>query len=432
MITPAPYKRRNIYEQQAHNKHMTWLCVSSLMLTFLLFGLWLDLELWSLSLSSTRIPYFVAPIILGIMAYTLCSFVNTIRGRVWYGRMENVEEEQKQWTRQLVVFGFGLFALFIYLGIVEYSYLFNRRSTLFSTLYVGNTFPLITLLGGGMGLIYVIVGFRNGSDMIIQSFRARPLNEENNEEHILGHIVEEMSLAAGLHTPGVYVVKDVTPNAFTVGMDPSDSSILVTTGLLRLLNRYELQGVIAHEMSHLRNHDVRLMTVVSVLYGSILLFADWSRRDLSMGGMLVRRRLPRIRGAGGAVVFIPALIASLLAPLIARLLAMGISRQREYLADASAAELTRYPSPLADALKKMEGDSRIANYAYRSVAHLCVVDPMNRHYTQRNGFLAEWFSTHPPTRNRIMLLDALTLRYRASGELDENRPTDETDPTWMM
>jgi heat shock protein HtpX len=218
--------------------------------------------------------------------------------------------------------------------------------------------------------------------------------------------VKEISIAAGIPCPPVYIVKDSDPNAFTIGASISDSCIVVTTGLLALLNREELQGVIAHEMSHIRNSDTRLMTVITVLFGAVLLLSEWMKKSALMGGF-IGSRTPGAGLALRAVLFVGWLLTLFLAPLIARIVAMAVSRQREYLADAGGAELTRNPKALAHALIKIDNAAEPTMSFQKGIAHLCVVDPLGRKIDTKEGWWADLFATHPPMKNRIILLNAM-------------------------
>jgi heat shock protein HtpX len=216
--------------------------------------------------------------------------------------------------------------------------------------------------------------------------------------------------------PAVYVIPDSDPNAFATGSGPEKSSVAVTAGLVQALSREELQGVVAHELSHVRNYDIRVMTVVAALVGSVLLLSDWGRRGLWWGG---GRRRSSDDGGGGsgplAILFFAVWVVSLLlAPLIAQLVAMAVSREREYLADASGAELTRNPLSLASALEKIEAAAAPTPSIKQGVAHLCIADPRGRALNDREGGWANLFSTHPPIAKRIELLRQMA--YQSAGK----------------
>lgn len=224
------------------------------------------------------------------------------------------------------------------------------------------------------------------------------------------NVVAEMSIASGQPHPAVYVIPDHDPNAFATGKDPRNSSIAVTEGLLSILNRDELQGVVAHEMSHIRNYDIRLMTVIAALMGAVLLLSDWAGRSMRFGG----RRRSKSSGQLAGLLFVLWLVGIILAPIIGQMMAMAVSRKREFLADASAAELTRNPAALADALQKLEMASEPTASIKRGAAHLCIVDPLGRKLNSKVGFTAELFGTHPPIQQRITALRAMAYQYTST------------------
>jgi heat shock protein HtpX len=220
------------------------------------------------------------------------------------------------------------------------------------------------------------------------------------------NVVTEMAIASGLPMPKVHVIDDADPNAFATGRDPDHASIAVTTGLLMVMSRDELQGVIAHEMSHVRNYDIQKMTIVAALLGAVLLLSDWASR-VRLRGKSEDDDGGRVAGPLGLVIFIVWLGAILLAPLIGNLLATAVSRSREYLADASGAELTRNPMGLANALRKLEAATAPTVAIARGTAHLCIIDPLARAVNEKEGLVADLFATHPPLQDRIARLEAM-------------------------
>ena len=203
--------------------------------------------------------------------------------------------------------------------------------------------------------------------------------------------------------PEVYVIEDSAPNAFATGRDPEHAYVVVTRGLLQKLDRLELEGVIAHELSHIGNYDIRLMTIVVVMVGLIALLADVMLRLTFFGAG--RRGRNRGRGGGYAtlIIYAIALVAIVLTPIAAQLIRLAISRQREFLADSSAALLTRYPEGLARALEKIAADPEPLAEANKATAHLYIVNPLSEH----KSFLNNLFATHPPIEERIALLRAM-------------------------
>jgi heat shock protein HtpX len=265
--------------------------------------------------------------------------------------------------------------------------------------------PVATLGALAMGAFSAYWSLHGGDKAILTSTHARPLNPADPREKALDNVLEEMAIAAGLPKPAGYVIPDPDPNAFATGADPEHASIAVTQGLLDSLNRDELSGVVSHEMSHVKDYDTRYMTVLAALAGAVLLISSWGRRAAWWGGAGARRGRDGERGGGGGIlVFGLWLIAIILAPLIAQLITLGVSRQREYLADATGAELTRNPLSLASALQKIADATAPTASITEGVAHLCIEDPRGRALNQSESAFANWFSTHPPIQKRIALL----------------------------
>ena len=274
--------------------------------------------------------------------------------------------------------------------------------------------PIGTIAAVVIGFSSSVWSLHRGAKAVLQSSGALPLDPSNPQHKQLLNIVEEMKIASGLPMPQVYIIPDDDPNAFATGKDPDHSAIAVTQGLLDSLTRDELQAVIAHEMSHIRNYDVRLMTVVAALVGAVVLLADWARRVMFYGNRGNTRRSRNGKGGNQLAILIFAvwLLAMILAPILSRLMAMAVSRRREYLADASAAELTRNPMALANALRKLEHASAPTASIKHGTAHLCFVDPLGRRLNIKEGFVAELFGTHPPIEKRIMALQAMAYQHQ--------------------
>lgn len=254
------------------------------------------------------------------------------------------------------------------------------------------------LIAAGMSF----ASYRFGDRIVLRASRARPATQE--EYPRLHNIVEGLCIAAGIPKPAIYVIPEQAPNAFATGRNPEHSSIAVTEGLLETLNRVELEGVIAHELSHVKNRDILVGTLVATLVGVIVLLADWMRRAFFWGG----GRRDRGRGGGGlAIVFVVvALVLSILAPLMAQLIRFAVSRKREYLADASGALLTRYPPGLAAALRKIAASSNQMRIANNATAHLWFSQP-SRKPGEGVSRVERLFSTHPPIEERIRILEGM-------------------------
>jgi heat shock protein HtpX len=262
-----------------------------------------------------------------------------------------------------------------------------------------------------IAMLMTSVSYFAGDSIVLGTSGAREVNDQVAPQ--LMNVVREMSIAANVPVPKVYTIDDTAPNAFATGRDPRHASLAVTTGLLEKLDREELQGVIGHELSHVRNLDIRFALLVAVLVGSIALMADFFLRFTFWGGFGGGRSRDRGSGGGGGLVIIAivlGLILSLIAPIIGRLVQMAVSRQREYLADASSVELTRNPVGLERALATISSDREVLEVANRATQHLYFVNPIKKWESRASGLMA----THPPIVDRINRLRSLT----GEGPLD--------------
>lgn len=260
----------------------------------------------------------------------------------------------------------------------------------------GPSFIGIALILSG---ISSFAGYWYSDKIILGISGARQANKE--EDRLFRQVAENISLGAQIPIPKLFVIEDSAPNAFATGRDINHAVVCVTTGLLDKLNRTELEGVIAHEISHIRNYDMRLMSVVAVLVGMITLLADWLLRS-SFG----RRSDDNDKSQAAAVFMIVGLVLALLSPIIAQLIQLAISRRREFLADAGSAMITRQPSGLISALKKIAADPEPLEAANKATAHLYIENPFK--VGQKNvGWLANLFNTHPPVSERIKALEGM-------------------------
>ena len=277
--------------------------------------------------------------------------------------------------------------------------------------------PFIGLFGTLSAAAICWYAWRHGAERVLWSTGAWEIIEPiTPEQKQLVNVVEEMAIASGLPKPRVYVVPDDDPNAFATGRDDRNASIAVTQGLLTSLSRDELQGVVAHEMAHVRNLDVRLMTLLAGMVGAIALMSDGLGRMMragSRGGVRLGGRGGGGGGGGkggnplGIVVLVLWLLTLFVAPVVSRILAMSVSRKREFLADATAAQFTRNPMALASALEKLASATGATRSITSGAAHLCIVDPSPSLLSSREGFLADVLASHPPIRQRIIRLEGM-------------------------
>lgn len=305
----------------------------------------------------------------------------------------NIYEQQRKNKRLSYLIFLIYFLFFLAIGLGFDYFILGKKS-----FYIGTIFAIL------FSVIILLSSLRNAINRIILATGSRKANPSDFKEMQFINVVEEMAIAAGIQKPECYVVVfDNDLNAFTAGLSPSRSYIFVTFGLLNELNRDELQAVIAHEMTHIRSGDMRLLTLLTVLMNAIAILSDTGRRSLR--GTRISGR--NSRNGGGGVVFMIWLLFLILSPIISRILAMAISRQREYLADAGAAELTRNPRALISALEKIRSAIRSTSPIKSikdSVAYLCIADPNGTLSEERTGFFKSLFATHPPIEKRILAL----------------------------
>jgi heat shock protein HtpX len=252
--------------------------------------------------------------------------------------------------------------------------------------------------------ILSLVGYFQGDSILLSMSRAKKISRDDHPR--LYNVVEEMKIASGLERmPDIYIIDDQALNAFATGRDPNRASVAITSGLLQKLNRDELQGVIGHEISHIKNRDVLLMAMCSVLLGTIVLLAWYGSRFLFWGGMAGSRRSSSSRGGGQGqiIILIVALVFMILAPIFAQLIYFAISRKREYLADASSALYTRNPEGLASALEKLGASTGQLKSANKATAPMYIVNP----FRQKGMQASDLTSTHPPLSERIRILRAM-------------------------
>lgn len=268
---------------------------------------------------------------------------------------------------------------------------------IFGQIYNSSTILIIAVL---FSVITSFISYWYSDKIVLAMTRAKPVSRENYRE--LYNIVENLTIAAGLPMPSVYIVDEEMPNAFAAGRNPQKAVVAVTRGLIERLDRSEIEGVIAHELSHIGNRDMLISTMAVVLVGFIAILSDMFLRSMFWGGM---SRGSERKGGGQAIFIAIGIVLAILAPIAAVLIQLAISRRREFLADASGALLTRYPDGLASALEKISQYSKPMNIASNSTAHLWLADP----YGKKHSFLAKLFMTHPPMEERIAILKGMKI-----------------------
>lgn len=267
-------------------------------------------------------------------------------------------------------------------------------------------FSLAVAAGAGVVAFFLtLLSYYGGGSLMLSMSNAREISHEDDPQ--LFNVVEEMAVAGGLPMPKVYLIDDSAMNAFATGRDPRHAAVAITTGLREKLTRAELQGVIAHELSHVRHYDILFATLIGVMVGTLVMLCDVFLRSMAWGGGSRRRDRDDRSGGGAAqlVLLILALVLAILAPILAKIIEMAISRQREFLADAGSVQLTRDPNGLAGALAKLAGDEEVLEVANRATAPLYFVHPV-KNFEERSGSI---FDTHPPISERIKRIMALTV-----------------------
>jgi len=261
--------------------------------------------------------------------------------------------------------------------------------------YYGN--PIFLYIATIFSFIQAWAGYYYSDKIALATAKAIPVTgKENRETKNLVNTIQNLTITAGVPMPKVYVIDDSARNAFATGRDPQHASIAVTTGLIEKLEDEELQGVLAHELSHIKNYDIRVMSLVVVLVGIIAVVSDFFLRSMFWGN-----RRSNDNDNGGGIMIVIALVLAILAPIAATLIQLAVSRKREFLADASGALLTRYPEGLASALEKIAKDKEPLEVANRGTAHLYISSPFKKEN------ISSWFSTHPPITERINRLKAM-------------------------
>ena len=260
---------------------------------------------------------------------------------------------------------------------------------------------VVSVIAGVVAFFLTLASYYGGSSALLGMSRAREITKADDPQ--LFNVVEEMCIAGGLPLPRIYLINDTAMNAFATGRDPEHAAVAITVGLRQKLSRDELQGVMAHELSHVRHRDILFAMLMAVMVGVLVMLCDVFLRSLWYGGGRRGRRKSEGGGALQVILIVVALVLAIIAPVLARIIHMAMSRQREYLADAGSVELTRNPLGLAGALAKISNDPEVLEVANRATAPLYIVHPIKKFEARASSI----FSTHPPVRDRIERLMAL-------------------------
>ena len=310
--------------------------------------------------------------------------------------MQNIYEVQNS---NKLKSGFIVFFFFVFVTLATY--------------FISSAFGLYSgYEPGGLGIagialivsgISTFVSYYYSDKIVLGISGARMANSQ--EDKVFTSVAENLCIGSGLQLPKLYVIEDTAPNAFATGRDPEHAVICVTTGLLSKLNRTELEAVIAHELTHIKNYDIRLMSVVSVMVGLVALLADWFLR-MSFHGR--NRNNDRDNNQLQAIIMILGIVFAILSPFIAQLIQLAISRRREFMADSGAVSITRQPQGLISALEKISNDHEPLEVANKATAHLYIVTPFKDKAKSNVNWFANLFNTHPPIKDRILALQKMS------------------------
>jgi heat shock protein HtpX len=268
-------------------------------------------------------------------------------------------------------------------------------------------FPVLTIVALAFGGTQALVSFYGGASLVLMSVHARPLTPDTVQHQTVLDVIREMAIAARMPTPRAYIIDDPSPNAFATGRDPEHSVICVTQGLVDQMDREQLQGVIGHEMSHIRDYDIRTMTVVAVMVGGIAMLSDFFFRAMFYSDGGDGGSSDDSDSGAGVLITLAVFVLAAVAPLAAQIVAMAVSRQREYLADASSVEFTRNPRALLRALEQIARTESPLKAGTSGTAHLFIVNPREGAREDNERFLDNLLSTHPPLNRRIERLRAM-------------------------
>jgi heat shock protein HtpX len=345
---------------------------------------------------------------------------DSVRNETSHGNLFAQQEANRKASRRLVA-GFIIFVAWLGFGGDIIWYLASRSAAEPGTLTGVHIFPglgiLLSIFAGGMAWW----GYNFGATSLIKATGAREIiSPETDQERQLVNVVEEMAIASGSKRPHIWIVPDPAPNAFATGVHSEDAHLAVTQGLLDALNREELQAVVGHEMGHIANLDVRLMTLLTALVGIVALVHNNAFRVMRFGGSGRRRSRSNSKGGGMGILVIVLLVvwivSWLIAPLVTRYMAMKVGRSREFLADTMSAQFTRNPGALAQALEKSGASTIQPRVIPKSSAQLCITDPYRSAWGDRKGKFADLMATHPPIAERVRRLREMA--YQNAGTSD--------------
>jgi heat shock protein HtpX len=383
--------------QRSVNKRLTVFVMGAFVITLGLLGYGFD----SLMNTVKEVQLVTVPIAIILVGSLLNNFV-----KGWMQRVSDPESWEYDYFRAMDWLIWTAFVICVWEVFVLGQQFFKTKVLL----TLGETSPYGTIGGIVLGVGTAFSTLQWGAYSVLRSLEAQPADESNECDRQFIEAARELSVVAGIPTPELFVIADSSPNAFSVGRSPKHASIVVTQGLLDQLKPEELKGVVAHEISHIKNYDVRLRTAVTALFGSAILVSQWAVHATAVR-TFPDISLPKVKGIKRLFLIVFSVMTLFIVPLIAYAVIMLTSRRREYIADISAASLTKNPDAIAHALSHITQSSERSTLLGHNIAHLCIIDPLDKRMNGKEGFLADLFGTHPPTAKRIELLHALAFQY---------------------
>lgn len=393
---------RNVAAQKRKNKIQTLLVMSGFSLSFALLGHLFDYMMGAFNNYQLLTVPVAAVIVISL-------FFNCLDGlNERFSDRDDPDGTVEYYSNKVSIWMASTsFVLITWMVSRELAYIDPHRFGKSTALLVlGETSPYGLIIGACLGVGAAFSALQWGAYSVLRAVGAAPADRAFESDRRVIDIVEEVSKAAGIPAPLVFVVQDDTPNLFSIGRSPKHASLVVSQGLIESLSPGEIKGVVAHEISHIRSYDIRIRTAATALFGSVVLLTHWSRPAAMKSGS-TGLALARIRGVRKLLVLAFWLVSLLVVPVVTYVLVVLTFRHREYLADASAAELTHDPDALAHALATIEHTAGNATVLRGNIAHLCIIDPLNRAFNAKEGWLADLLATHPPTAKRILVLQAM-------------------------
>ncbi len=393
---------RDVAAQKRKNKIQTVLVMSGFSISFAFLGYLFDYMM----VTFNNYQLLTVPIATVIVISLFFNFVDGLNER--FSDRDDPEGAVDYYSNKVSIWmASSSLIVIVWMTSLEFAYLdphkFGKSAAL---LVLGETSPYGLIVGTCLGVGAAFSALQWGAYSVLRAVGALPADRSFEGDRRVIEIVEEICKTAGIPAPQIFVVQDDTPNLFSIGRSPKHASLIVSQGLIENLSPEEIKGAVAHEISHIRSYDTRIRTAATALFGSVLLLTHWSSPAALKTGS-AGLALPKIGGVKKFLVLAFWLVSLLVVPVITYALVVLTFRRREYLADASAAEMTHDPEALASALTTIEHAAGNATVLRGNVAHLCIIDPLNRALNAKEGWFADLLTTHPPTAKRIFLLQSM-------------------------